>query len=312
MQSRRDDRTLLLTGVAGFIGSALARRLVADGYRIVGVDDLSSGRASNIPPEVELVEGDLSTPSTLSLLPRRIGTILHLAGQSSGEMSFDDPVCDLRKNTVSTLLLSEYASSTGAQRLIYASSMSVYGSVPDSPVNEVAMPAPLSCYGVGKAAAERYLQIFSDRTPYVVLRMFNVYGPGQDMTNLRQGMVSIYLAQAMSMRRIVVKGSPRRYRDFIFIDDVIEAWFQTLARPEVRNQVINVATGRRTEVGELLKEIQSLVPGTDVEFTDGTIGDQFGIFADTNKLTSHLGLSSFVKLREGLERFIGTLKSQKI
>ena len=311
MQSRRDDRTLLLTGVAGFIGSALARRLIADGHRIVGVDDFSSGRASNIPPGVELVEGDLAIPSTFNLLPQKIGTILHLAGQSSGEMSFDDPVGDLKKNTVSTLLLSEYASSAGANRFVFASSMSVYGTVPDRPVSEVAALGPLSCYGVGKAAAESYLKIFSNRTPFVALRMFNVYGPGQDMNNMRQGMVSIYLAQALSSKRIVVKGSPERYRDFIFIDDVVEAWAQTLARPEVRNEAINVGTGRRTEVGELLREIQSLVPGTAVEFTDGTLGDQFGVFADNKKLKSRLGVLSFVSLRNGLKRFVCALESQR-
>jgi UDP-glucose 4-epimerase len=157
---------------------------------------------------------------------------------------------------------------------------------------------------VGKAAAEGYLRVFSQRTPFVSLRMFNVYGPGQDLQNLRQGMVSIYLAQALATKRIVVKGSAERYRDFVYIDDVVEAWVRALQRPEPLNTAINVGSGVRTEVGQLLIMIQHLVPGTTVEFTDGTPGDQFGIYADTQRMHMHLGLSPLILLQDGLRKFI--------
>ncbi|NBS28828.1 MAG: NAD-dependent epimerase/dehydratase family protein, partial [Actinobacteria bacterium] len=158
-------RPILVTGVAGFIGSHVARRLVADGAKVVGVDDLSMGHRTNIPSEIDFVEGDLSEASTYDKLPSQIDHILHLAGQSSGEISFDDPVADLEKNTVSTLRMVDYATRASASKLVYASSMSVYGDVPDSAVAEDQVPRPLSCYGVGKLAAEQYLKIFAKKMP---------------------------------------------------------------------------------------------------------------------------------------------------
>ena len=298
-----NQRTLLVTGVGGFIGSAVARRLVAEGFRVVGVDDFSVGKRSNVPDQVDLIEADVAAPQLVSKLPAAVHAVLHLAGQSSGEISFDDPVSDLQKNTISTLQLINYANSAGATRFVFASSMSVYGAVDDTPTREDAVLQPLSCYGVGKAAAEGYLRVFSQRTPFVSLRMFNVYGPGQDLQNLRQGMVSIYLAQALATKRIVVKGSAERYRDFVYIDDVVEAWVRALQRPELLNTAINVGSGIRTEVGQLLSMIQQLVPGTTVEFTDGTPGDQFGIYADTQHMHMYLGLSHVVSLQDGLRKF---------
>lgn len=308
MSPRSDDKELILvTGIGGFIGSALARRLLAEGHRVVGVDDFSSGKQSNVPLGASLIEGDLAASSTIAQLPESVAAILHLAGQSSGEMSFDDPIADLEKNAVSTLRLSEYAAQSAPDRIIYASSMSVYGNAGQEAVREETGIAPLSCYGVSKSTAEHYLRMFGRRTSFVVMRMFNVYGPGQDMANLRQGMVSIYLAQALASRRIVVKGSLRRFRDFIYVDDVVEAWVRALHSDVVRNETLNIATGVRTEVGHLLHLIQCLIPGTEIEVTDDTPGDQFGIFADTTKLSGLLGLTTFVGLEEGLQRFIRAL-----
>jgi UDP-glucose 4-epimerase len=301
---RDNQRLLIVTGVGGFVGSVLAGRLIADGYRVVGVDDFSTGKRSNVPLGIDLVEANLASAALEGILPSQAHAILHLAGQSSGEVSFDDPVSDLEKNTVSTLRLIKYAVAANARRIVHASSMSVYGSVADEPVKEDTKLQPLSCYGVGKAAAEGYLHVFSRRLPFVAMRMFNVYGPGQDMSNLRQGMVSIYLAQALDANKIVVKGSMQRYRDFVYVDDVVEAWARALQRDEALNSAINIGTGVRTEVGQLLDLIQALVPGTTVEVADNTPGDQFGIYADTSWMARVLGISATVTLREGLQRFV--------
>lgn len=310
MTVKKDDQHLLVvTGVGGFIGSSIARRLFHDGYRIVGIDDFSTGDRNNVPSGIELVEADLAEVETAKFLPTRAHAVLHLAGQSSGEASFDDPVADLEKNTVSTLRLIDYAIAAQAKRIVYASSMSVYGQTPDSPVSEENSPQPLSCYGASKSSAESYLRIFSHRLPYVSMRMFNVYGPGQDLENLRQGMVSIYLAQALSSRRILVKGSAKRYRDFVYIDDVVEAWVRVLHREGPLNKALNIGTGVRTEVGALLEKIQRLIPDTKVEFIDGTPGDQFGIYANTSRMKKWLEMDSTITLDEGLRRFISQVST---
>lgn len=295
---------ILITGVAGFIGSHVARRFLAEGWHVVGVDDLSNGKRENIPAGLDFIEGDLARAETIGRLPGGPRVILHLAGQSSGEISFDDPVADLEKNTVSTLNLVRWGIAQGAERLVYASSMSVYGPTADAPIAETHPCAPLSCYGVGKHAAEGYLQVYGRQLPSVALRMFNVYGPGQDLSNLRQGMVSIYLAQALATGRIDVKGSTARFRDLVYIDDVVEAWYRASTREEALGRVLNVGTGVKTTVAELLEAICRRVPGARFEVIAGTPGDQNGIYADPAELSRCLGLSHFVPVDEGLDRFV--------
>ena len=290
--------------MAGFIGSHIARRFLAEGYRVVGVDDLSGGDEQDVPTGVELIRGDLADPDTMANVPAGCEQILHLAGQSSGEISFDDPVTDLAKNAISTLNLISYGIKNDAKRIVYASSMSVYGALPDEPIGEHREPQPLSCYGVGKLAAEGYLKVYQRRLPFVALRMFNVYGPGQDLRNLRQGMVSIYVAQALATGRIEVKGSTARFRDFIYIDDVVEAWWRSVREPAALNQILNVGTGRRTSVGELLAKVCARVPGAAYFVRGATPGDQTGIYADTTRLSATLGLQRFTGLDEGLSTFV--------
>ena len=302
-------KTVVVTGVAGFIGSRVADRMAAEGFTVVGVDDMSSGKQSNVPSSIEFVQGNLVDNRTISKLPKVADFVLHLAGQSSGEMSFVDPVADLEKNTVSTLNLIKYGFRANVSRLVYASSMSVYGNVPDAPIGEDEHVAPLSCYGVGKLAAENYLNVFRKQLSSVSLRMFNVYGPGQDMTNLRQGMVSIYLAQALTSKNIVVKGSLERFRDFIYIDDVVESWFRATTLVGVLGGTVNIGTGVRTTVAQVLDAVKSHVPGTTVEVADSTPGDQDGIFADTTRMRALFGMSEFVELADGVKRFSDFVKT---
>lgn len=302
---------ILVTGVAGFIGSKVASRFLQEGYAVVGVDDLSSGHIENIPAGLEFIQGDLAQASTIALLPRDCRKILHLAGQSSGEISFDDPVADLEKNAVSTLNLIRYGIENQVERMVYASSMSAYGTVENKPISESHECRPLSCYGVGKHAAEGYLRVYQGKLPFVALRMFNVYGPGQDLHNLRQGMVSIYLAQALANGRIEVKGGTDRFRDLIYIDDVVETWFRAATYSSALGQTLNVGTGIKTTVGGLLERVCELVPGSSYFVQGATPGDQSGIFADVSALKSCLGLTSFVPLDIGLQKFVDWARNSK-
>ena len=296
-------KRILITGVAGFIGSHIANRFSHENWEVFGVDDLSSGRKENIPKGINYIHGDLSDKEAIQELPANCDLILHLAGQSSGEISFDDPIADLNKNTTSTLNLIRYGIKKKVSRFLYASSMSVYGDVPDEPISEDYGCSPLSCYGVGKLAAENYLRIYQHQLPYVALRMFNVYGPGQDMKNLRQGMVSIYLAQAMTTGQIEVKGSLNRFRDLIFIDDVVEIWWRIANNQNIQNQVLNVGTGIKTTVKELLDRIHELVPNSFHFTNNATPGDQLGIYASTTKLETYIPFEK-TSVEEGLSKFV--------
>jgi len=302
---------VLITGVAGFIGSHVARRFVQEGHDVVGVDDLSNGDVQNIPDKVNFVKGDLSKQQTIMAIPKGCKKILHLAGQSSGEISFDDPVADLEKNTITTANLIQYGIENQSERIVYASSMSVYGDVVDKPISEEESCEPLSCYGVGKLAAEGYLKVYKKQLPYVSLRMYNVYGPGQDMKNLRQGMVSIFLSQALQGKSIHVKGSLDRFRDYIYIDDVVEAWYRSATYSSALYQTLNIGTGIKTTVSQLLQMICAQTGGNDYYMEGKTPGDQSGIYADTKKLSKILNIRKFISLENGLTGFIEWVKKNE-
>ncbi len=301
---------ILITGVAGFIASKIAQKLHLEGYEVVGVDDLSTGKIENIPREIVFFQGDLANNEFISKLPQNCTLILHLAGQSSGEISFDDPISDLDKNTKSTLNLISYGIKCKCKKILYASSMSVYGEVNDLPIEENHSTKPLSCYGVGKLASEGYLKVYKNEIPFVIFRMFNVYGPGQDLENMRQGMVSIFLSQALKNRKIVVKGSLNRYRDFIYIDDVVNAWYNATFNNNIKNEIINLGTGVKTTVSQLLNQIYKYIPDIEIVEVGTTKGDQTGIYSDNKLLKQICKLNDFKDLSSGMSLFVEWAKNK--
>ena len=296
---------ILITGVAGFIGSQIARKFISEGFNVIGIDNLSSGKRENIPAEVNFFNIDLIDSYLLSKIPIKCDLILHLAGQSSGEISYHEPIDDLNKNTISTLNLIKYGIKNKSKRFLYASSMSVYGDFDCSKkgVSEQNYLEPKSCYGIGKLASEKYLNVYKKQLPFVSLRMFNVYGPGQDMENMKQGMVSIYLSQAIKYGSISVKGSLSRFRDFIFIDDVVEAWYRASFDKKAINQAINLGTGKKTNVSEIIEVIKYITKISKINVEEGTPCDQLGIYSDNKKLSNILNFTPKVNLVEGLNIF---------
>jgi UDP-glucose 4-epimerase len=302
--------TLLITGVAGFIGSKIAKKALEKGYVVIGVDDLSGGKRENIPPGVNFYQLDLSKKELFRQLPKEVSYILHLAGQSSGEISFDNPQLDLEKNTHSTLNLINFGIENRVKKILYASSMSIYGSVEDQPITESQEAFPLSCYGVGKKASEDYLRIFKAQLPYINFRMFNVYGPGQDLYNMRQGMVSIFVSQALKDNSILVKGNLNRFRDFIYIDDVVDCWITAINLDQLTNINLNLGTGVRTTVGELVHTISRHFDEPKLVVEGSTPGDQHGIYCDPTLLKKSFHIKQLTPLKEGMQRFIDWAKLQ--
>ena len=176
-------KTYLVTGAAGFIGAAVAKRLIGEGNKVVTIDNLSTGKRDVIPEDCIFIEGnDFDSGIIDRLYTYRFDCIVHIAGQSSGEISFEAPIYDLQTNAQSTLMLLDYARKTGCKEFVYASSMSVYGDHENPLVSEETSAVPKSFYAVGKLSSENYMRIYSDTYGIrcTALRFFNVYGVGQN------------------------------------------------------------------------------------------------------------------------------------
>jgi UDP-glucose 4-epimerase len=279
------------------------------------VDNLSTGKQENVPTGAEFLELDLARPDFLADLPDcRFDAVCHLAAQSSGAVSAEEPLYDMQANAISTLLLSRWCLQRGISRFLYASSMAIYGNVEVLPVDETAPCWPLSYYGVSKLTSEHMLRLAaSERLSFTSFRMFSVYGPGQNLANLKQGIVSIYLAYVLNHEPIPVKGSFDRFRDLVYIDDVVDAWLAALDNPAAANRVYNVGSGRPTTVRELLDAIITACgydPRTyPVYEAEPTPGDQFGMQADISRIQAELNWSPTVPLADGLNRMVTWAKS---
>lgn len=309
-------KKVIITGGAGFIGSHIARRLRDTGYDVVIIDNLVTGNINNIPHEVEFIEGDISKKKLIGSLPRKdVYAVLHLAAQSSGEISHEIPQLDLKVNTLGTLLLLQWCLKHCIPRFVYASSMAIYGDVTHNPVLETHPCNPLSFYGISKLSSEQYVQHFArGGLNTTCFRMFSVYGPGQNMTNMKQGMVSIFLAYLMREEEIWVKGSKDRFRDFIYIDDVVDVWCSALENKKTYGKIYNLATGIKTTVGYLVHQEIELF-GKDpkkypVKFEGSTPADQFGLYADISLLNKDLSWKPKVSLENGLKRMISWVKKE--
>jgi UDP-glucose 4-epimerase len=300
-----------VTGGAGFIGSAVSTKLLHLGNEVIIIDNLSTGYLQNIPVGAKFIEGNCEDEQVVNKLNRQtFDAIYHIAGQSSGEVSYDNPVLDMQANVQSTLVLLKYAVETGCKTFIYASSMSVYGDAQKLPAGELDATTPKSFYAVGKLASEHYLRIYqSFGIKTVALRLFNVYGVGQNLKNLRQGMASIYLAQALQTNRIIVKGSTDRFRDFVYITDVVNS-FLSSEQSKIPSGIYNVCYGAKTLVSEILELILgNLSNGTEISIIDSTPGDQFGIFGDSTLFEKTFGFKNEISFQNGMIEMINWAKN---
>lgn len=270
------------------------------------IDNLSTGRRQNVPPQAQFLELDLANPDFVAQLPREpFDAVCHLAAQSSGELSGADPLYDVQANALSTLLLSRWCLRQGIGRFLYASSMAIYGDPEQLPVAESANCRPLSYYGISKWASEAYLRIAArEGLSATSFRMFSVYGPGQNMENLKQGMASIFMAYMLRGAQVPVSGSLERFRDFVYIDDVIEVWVRALTMPATPSPAYNIGSGRRLTVRQLLADLlRALELPRDYPIVEqaGLHSDQFGLYADVECARRELQWQARTDLPAGLK-----------
>lgn len=298
---------ILVTGGAGFIGFALAKKL-SKNHSVTLLD--FSHRWNSHHEGFKKYSADISNYSSLSSLDKDFDMVFHLAAQSSGYISLVRPEEDADWNAKGTLNICNFCRSTGVKKIVYTSSMAVYGEGDNIP--ETTAPNPISNYGVTKLAGELYIKVFKQYgLKHTIFRLFNTYGPDQDLSNLRQGMASIYLAQSLgNNKEINVTGSFDRYRDCVYIDDVVAALEMSLLEV-TDNEVYNVGTGKPTTVGELIDMILEVHDDPAESFTVKNIGshdgDQHGNYSNNSKLKS-IGWKQKTSLKEGIALFYNASK----
>lgn len=289
---------ILVTGTAGFIGSHLASFLQNKGYDVTGVDIKRVEKKREYPQ----LEADLAEWNQTKDLGK-YDVIYHLAGHSAGDLSIKNYEQDLRDNVLTTANIIKLAQLTGTKQIIYASSMAVYGDQPKYPVEESMLPLPRVYYGANKLASEYYLKIANNNQLQTCsLRLFNIYGPGQDIENLNQGMVSIFIGELIKNKHIQMRGSPKRYRDFLYIDDTVRGLFLCLDNKEVGGEVINLGSGNRYSLGELVNLIRERLPfETSISYGKPSSFDLNRMHANIKKAGRLLGFKPKVSLEKGLD-----------
>lgn len=308
-------RTCLVTGGAGFIGSHIADRLIAEGYRVVIIDNESTGLRENVHPEAIYLRGDVTRTVDLDkAFSYGIDVVFHIAGQASTIRSFDNPHNDLRVNVVGTVNVLKMCLKYRVPRLLYASSMTVYGHPGVVPTPEIEPCKPISYYGITKYAAERYVHATADRVDLdfnfrvTSFRMFNVYGERQSLENPYQGVVSIFIANVLNGEPITIHSDGEQSRDFVHIQDVVDAWMAAIDNEAAYGEVFNLGTGTRRSINDLVDVVLAAFDRSranyPVHYAPVRPGDQRHMAADITAASRILGWKPKVVFEEGMERTI--------
>lgn len=294
---------VLVTGGAGFIGSALSNKLLKNGAKVTILDNLSNSSIKNIDPRCTFYKIDVNKNNINKIFKKKITHVVHLLAQSSGEISYEDPIYDLNTNTKFTLNLLKICHKNNIKKFVFTSSMNVYGDTPNKKINEKFPTIPKSYYGIHKLASENYIRIFSDLgVKSTILRLFNVYGPGQNLYNLKQGMISIYLSYILNKEKIIIKGSDKRFRDFIYIEDVVDAIILSL-KDNSKFNIFNICTGKKTTVKEIISKLLKIFKYKNypIKVIGGTPRDQFGVFGSNLRAKKILKWQPKYDIEDGLK-----------
>ena len=305
----------LVTGGAGFIGSDLVRALARQGMRVRVYDDLSTGRAANLEglgDEVELVEGDVRDRESLWAATQGAAVVFHLAAFTSASRSVADPLATHEVNATGTLNMLMAARDAGCQRVVVASSASVYGDQDPGPLRESLPAWPTSPFAASKLAGERYATAFfyAYALPSVSLRLFNVYGP-REPTDGEGGVVASFIGAALAGRPMEIHGDGEQSRDFVHVGDVVQALLLAAdTTPDAFGGVFNVGMGDRHRVGDVARLVLSCVeemglpPGEPPVHVDARAHDPSERQADVREAGRVLGFSPEYRFEDGIRRTV--------
>jgi UDP-glucose 4-epimerase len=308
-------RRVLVTGGAGFVGGALARRLVRAGARVTVLDDLFTGRAEVVPPSAELIVGSVEDAQLVRDLVSHASVVFHLAARNI-IASTKDPRSDFATNIGGTLNVLLAARESMVDRVVYTGSTSVYGNPRSIPIGEDDGVVPLSPYAVSKLGGEHYCLAFyeSYNLPVSVVRYSNVFGIGQRPDNPYCGVIAKFFAAAYEGRALHIHGDGQQTRDFTYIDDAVDATLLAAIRPRAEGEVFNVGTGIETSVNELARLIgQAAERPIEIEHIDRRDVDNIRRrVVNIEKARRMLRWSPQVTLLEGLARTAAWLSSSGV
>jgi len=299
----------LVTGGAGFIGAALANRLAALGHDVRALDDLSAGDPNRLHPDISFTRGDVNDVPKLWTLLQGVECVYHLAARVSVPESNLYPREYNTVNVGGTLAVLEAMHNAGVRRMVFSSSGAVYGDQGEQPLSEDTLPDPRSPYAVSKLAAEHYIRITGLRwgIETVSLRIFNAYGPHQQLPAAHPPVIPSFLRNALRGGSIVVHGTGQQSRDYVYIDDVVDALVAAATAPGLDKQVINVGSGVETSVNALIDTIgrvlgKSLSPLV-VPTQDGGVSRMCASLKRAEKL---LNFRPKVALSDGIARTLAS------
>lgn len=304
----------LVTGGAGFIGSHLVRRLLAAGAEVRVFDNFSTGSRAHLSNlAVEIIEGDVRDAAAVARAVQGIAGVVHLAALPSVEQSVRDPATTHAVNVTGTLHVLQAAHAAGVARVVYASSCAIYGNEPTIPKHEAMLPFPASPYAASKLAGEYYCRVFSDvyGMQAVVLRYFNVFGPRQDPSSPYAAAIPRFITRTLTTGAPVVFGDGRQTRDFVYVDNVVDANILALNPSVAAGQVVNIAGGEQwslLQVLELLGKIlgRSVVP----HFEPSRDGEVVHSVAAIGHARQMLGYAPTIAFATGLQRTVEWFQQQ--
>lgn len=303
---------ILVTGGAGFIGSNLVDALIARGYAVRVLDNLSTGKRSNLPSvdSVELIVGDVADANTVRRAVQGCRAVVHLAAVASVQASVDDPVGTHQSNLVGTLNLCEAMREAGIRRVLFASSAAVYGNNGEGePIKEETPKAPLTPYAADKLASEYYLDFYRRQHGLepAVFRFFNIYGPRQDPSSPYSGVISIFTERARNGLPIAVFGDGEQTRDFVYVGDLVEVLVQALESSEVQEGAVNVGLNQATSLKQLLDAVGDVLGGLpEVSYQAARQGDIRHSRANNARLVQRYRLPEPpTGMRDGLAKLLG-------
>ena len=316
--------SVLVTGGLGFIGSNLARRLVAEGARVTLCDALIEGYGGNpanvaeIRGDVEIVSSDVRDATAMERLVAGRDAVFHLAAQVSHVMSLSNPYPDIDINIKGTAVLLEACRRTNPRAIVVRSgTRGQYGPAVKLPVSEETPSDPRGIYEISQLSAEMICRTYTriHGIPTVPLRLTNVYGPRGQMHHSQFGVVNWFVRLALEGRPIPVFGSGKILRDFLYVDDCVEALVRAAREPRAVGEILNVGHDRPSTFLEVAEILRELVPGTRIEFTDFTPerrAQEPGDFvSDITRIRALLGWDPRVSLREGLERTVAFYRERR-